>query len=83
MLLNILPSETAEELKTKGEAEAKQYDSVSIIFTDFKGFTSISANLSPRELVQEIHECYKMRVNNPAGNHLGPFVHTVKHAEKW
>ncbi len=37
----------------------RRYDSVSILFTDFKGFTAISANLSPEELVQEIHHCYK------------------------
>ncbi|MDX1629403.1 MAG: adenylate/guanylate cyclase domain-containing protein, partial [Fulvivirga sp.] len=60
LLLNILPADTAEELKEKGEAEAKQYDSVSILFTDFKGFTSISTTMSPRELVKEIHECFKM-----------------------
>lgn len=60
LLLNILPSETAEELKEKGETEAKYYDSVTILFTDFKGFTSISATMSPRELVKEIHECFKM-----------------------
>lgn len=60
LLLNILPAETAEELKEKGEAEPKYYDSASIIFTDFKGFTSISANMTPRELVNDLHECFKM-----------------------
>ena len=59
LLLNILPSETAEELKVKGKAKARRYDNVSILFTDFKGFTSISAKLSPEDLVKEIHHCYK------------------------
>ena len=59
LLLNILPSETAEELKDTGEAKARKFEMVSILFTDFKGFTSIAANLSPEELVQEIHERYK------------------------
>lgn len=59
LLLNILPSETAEELKQYGEAKARRYDMVSIIFTDFKGFTALSTNLSPEELVKEIHHCYK------------------------
>ncbi|MBS0000478.1 MAG: tetratricopeptide repeat protein [Cyclobacteriaceae bacterium] len=59
LLLNILPSETAEELKQFGEAKARRYEMVSILFTDFKGFTAISANLSPEELVKEIHHCYK------------------------
>jgi len=59
LLLNILPHETAEELKQHGEAKARRYDMVSILFTDFKGFTAISATLSPEELVKEIHHCYK------------------------
>ena len=59
LLLNILPSETAEELKMNGEAKARSYEKVSILFTDFKGFTSIAANMTPEELVREIHERYK------------------------
>ncbi len=59
MLLNILPSEVAEELKQKGSAEAKQFDDVSVMFTDFKDFTRISEKLSPSELVAEIHVCFK------------------------
>src|SRR5205823_2025095 len=55
LLLNILPSEVAEELKSKGSAEAKQFDEVTVMFTDFKGFTQISEKLSPTELVNEIH----------------------------
>jgi adenylate cyclase len=55
LLLNILPEEIADELKYKGEIEAKLYNHVSVIFTDFVGFTNISENLSPTELVAEIH----------------------------
>ena len=58
-MLNILPAETAEELKKYGHAEAKSYDTVSVLFTDFKGFTQISERLSPEELVLEIDYCYK------------------------
>jgi class 3 adenylate cyclase len=60
LLLNILPSETAEELKEHGEAKARSYEQVSILFTDFKGFTRVAATMSPEELVQEIHEQYKV-----------------------
>ncbi len=59
LLLNILPEEVAEELKEKGSADAKQFDEVTVMFTDFKGFTQISEKLSPTELVNEIHECFK------------------------
>lgn len=59
LLLNILPEEVAEELKAKGSADAKHFDEVTVMFTDFKGFTQISEKLSPAELVAEIHTCFK------------------------
>jgi len=58
LLLNILPEETAEELKATGTAKAKSFDSVSVLFTDFKNFTQASEKLTPEELVQEINYCY-------------------------
>lgn len=59
LLLNILPSEVAEELKAKGSAEAKHFNEVTVMFTDFKGFTQISERLSPAALVAEIDYCFK------------------------
>ncbi|MCB0817808.1 MAG: tetratricopeptide repeat protein [Flavobacteriales bacterium] len=58
LLLNILPEEVAEELKDKGEAEAKLIDEVTVLFTDFKGFTAMSETLRPKELVRDLHECF-------------------------
>jgi class 3 adenylate cyclase/Tfp pilus assembly protein PilF len=58
LLLNILPFETAEELKQKGAATPKQYEMVSVLFTDFKGFTSIAEKLSPEQLVEELNHCF-------------------------
>jgi len=58
LLLNILPSETAEELKRTGEAKAKHYESVTVLFTDFKDFTLISEKMSAEKLVTELHHCF-------------------------
>lgn len=58
LLLNILPAEVAEELKAKGEADAVQIDHVTVLFTDFKGFTALSETLSPKELVRDLNECF-------------------------
>jgi class 3 adenylate cyclase len=58
LLLNILPSSIAEELKSKGNAESKLIDQVTVLFTDFKGFTQLSEQFTPQELVAEINECF-------------------------
>lgn len=54
LLLNILPEETAAELKQNGAVKAKKYDSVTVLFTDFKGFTNYSEKLSPEALVETV-----------------------------
>ncbi len=58
LLLNILPEETATELKDRGKVKAKRFESVSVMFTDFKGFTAYSDKLSPEELVDSIDFYY-------------------------
>jgi len=54
LLLNILPEETAEELKNYGTVKAKKYEATTVLFTDFKGFTSYSEKLSPEALVETV-----------------------------
>ncbi len=58
LLLNILPAEVAEELKENGSAKAREFERATILFTDFKGFTSISEQLTPAELVDELNTCF-------------------------
>ncbi len=59
LLLNILPAQTAEELKSHGKAKARRYDSVTVLFTDFKGFTAISEQIPAEALVAELDECFR------------------------
>lgn len=58
LLLNILPRQVASELQTSGKSKPRHFESVSVLFTDFKGFTSIADKLSPEEVVQELNECF-------------------------
>ncbi|MBN8221365.1 MAG: adenylate/guanylate cyclase domain-containing protein [Spirochaetes bacterium] len=58
LLLNILPKDVAVELKEKGFAEPVQFEAVSVLFTDFQGFTKIAEFMSPNELIKELDACF-------------------------
>ncbi|MBK8847120.1 MAG: tetratricopeptide repeat protein [Bacteroidetes bacterium] len=58
LLLNILPAEVAEEIKATGTAKAKAFTMVTVMFTDFKDFTTVSEKVSAELLVEEIHACF-------------------------
>jgi class 3 adenylate cyclase len=60
LLLNILPQETADELKEKGYASVQRYDRVSVLFTDFVGFTNITEGITHEELVSSLDEHFRM-----------------------
>lgn len=59
LLLNILPKNIAEELKTSGKAKARRFDQVTVLFSDFVNFTKIAEQLTPEELVEELDKCFK------------------------
>ncbi len=59
LLLNILPHEVAEELKNNDSAEARYFSNVTVLFTDFIDFTTTADRLTPKELVSELHACFK------------------------
>jgi ligand-binding sensor domain-containing protein/class 3 adenylate cyclase len=58
LLLNILPEEVAKELKQKGHSDAQLFESITVLFTDFKGFTGMSEKLSPKDLVEDLNVCF-------------------------
>ena len=52
LLLNILPEPIAQRLKQGEKTIADSFSDVTVLFADLVGFTKISANLSPAELVE-------------------------------
>ena len=60
LLLNILPKETARELIDTGHVEAKKFESITVLFTDFKDFTRSSSALSPEDLVRSVDYYFSM-----------------------
>lgn len=59
LLSNILPSETAEELKNKGKAKTRKYRMVTVMFSDIVGFTKIAEKMEPTVLVKKLDHLFK------------------------
>jgi class 3 adenylate cyclase len=76
LLQNILPYEIAEQLKNKGTVDAKTYRRVSVLFTDFKGFTRISEKLSPQEIVKEL-SVFFAKFDEIIGGHFIEKIKTI------
>lgn len=58
LLLNILPATVADELKTHDSVSPRHYESASVLFTDFVGFTQIAEGMTPDELIAELDTCF-------------------------
>lgn len=59
LLLNILPEKTANELMDHGKATTRHYDSATVIFADFVGFTKTAEALNAEALVKQIDHYFK------------------------
>jgi len=59
LLLNILPADTAQELKDYGKTTARLYNDVTVLFCDIKDFTFFAEKLSPEELINQLDICFK------------------------
>lgn len=55
LLLNILPVRVAEQLKTQGKCPAEFFQSTTVLFTDFSGFTKIAEHGDPEDIVEALH----------------------------
>ena len=59
LLYDVLPERIAKELITKNKVKPQQYKEVSILFTDFKGFTRIAANMNPDKLINDLNYAFQ------------------------
>ncbi|MCX7166385.1 MAG: adenylate/guanylate cyclase domain-containing protein [Rhodocyclales bacterium] len=58
LLLNILPAELAQELSATGSARPARHESVTILFTDFSGFTQVASSMPAERMVAELNEIF-------------------------
>ncbi|ELU04866.1 hypothetical protein CAPTEDRAFT_138354, partial [Capitella teleta] len=60
LLYRMLPQTVAEKLKSGKSLEAELYENVTIYFSDIVGFTALSSESSPMEVVQLLNDLYTM-----------------------
>lgn len=58
LLLNILPSKVAADLKETGTTKPESYDNVTVFLSDIVGFTEKSSSLEPTFLISELNDIY-------------------------
>jgi adenylate cyclase len=58
LLLNVLPKEIASELKNGHKRIARHYPSASVMFADIVGFTRLSEEIDPAELVDVLNQIF-------------------------
>lgn len=54
LLANVLPKDTADELKSTGKVTKKKYNMVTVLFSDIQGFTKIAEQMNPETLIDEL-----------------------------
>ena len=59
LLLNLLPQQVAAELAARGEVAPRYFEDVTILFTDFVGFTLSTEKLAAEEVVTVLHGYFK------------------------
>ena len=58
LLHNILPANIVRDLKESGKTIPKRHKNVTVLFTDFEGFTELVASISAITLVNELNDIF-------------------------
>jgi adenylate cyclase len=58
LLRSVLPETIAQELKQTDRVQPIDYESASVLFTDFVGFTQIAEGFTPQQLIEELDSCF-------------------------
>lgn len=76
LLRSVLPETIADELKQKDKVQPVDYESASVLFTDFVGFTQIAEGFTPQQLIEELDECFS-QFDRIARNHKLEKIKTI------
>jgi adenylate cyclase len=76
LLRNVLPDSIAQELKQTNRVQPIDYESATVLFTDFVGFTQIAESFTPQRLIEELDTCFS-RFDQIARNHKLEKIKTI------
>ena len=76
LLANILPKYVINDLKEKGFSEPRSLENISIMFTDFVGFTKISQEISATKLISELNDIFS-EFDRITENHASERIKTI------
>ena len=60
LLLNILPKKIASELRDTDKVDPRFYNSATIMFGDFSGFTKLAEQMQPKSLIDLLHQYFSV-----------------------
>ena len=76
LLANILPKYVINDLKEKGFSEPRSLENISVMFTDFVGFTKISQEISATKLISELNDIFS-EFDRITENHASERIKTI------
>ena len=59
LLYRVFPREIADELANAGQSQPRHFDAVTVLFTDFVGFTRVAETMAPQQLIDGLEEYFR------------------------
>ena len=58
LVADMLPEETANQIRSKGKAKWDKYERATVLFSDIQGFTKIAEEMNPEKLIDELDQFF-------------------------
>ena len=58
LVAEVLPEETANQIRNKGKAKWDKYERATVLFSDIQGFTKIAEEMNPEKLIDELDQFF-------------------------
>jgi class 3 adenylate cyclase/CheY-like chemotaxis protein len=59
LLYRVFPRQIADELANAGQSQPRHFDAVTVLFTDFVGFTRVAETMAPQQLIDGLEEYFR------------------------